>query len=58
MVEEKLTVLLADLFDLSVEKREGFPFAHALGGGLAGEVDQACFGKRLADAPYERIEVG
>ena len=55
--EGKEWVLLADLFDPSVETRVGFPFAHALGGGLAGEVDQACFGKMLADAPYERIEV-
>ena len=55
--EGKERVLLADFFDLSVETLVGFPFAHALGGGLAGEVDQACFGKRLADAPYERIEV-
>ena len=55
--EGKERILLADLFGLSVETRVGFPFAHALGGGLAGEVDQVRFGKSLADACYERIEV-
>ena len=55
--EGKERVLLADLFGLSVETLVGFPFAHALWGGLAGEVDQVRFGKSFADACYERIEV-
>ena len=55
--EGKVRIQFADLFGLSVETDIGFPFAHALGGGLAGEVDQVRFGKSLADAPYERNEI-
>ena len=43
--------------NLPIELLAGFPFAHPLGGGLAGEVDQVRFGQSLADACNERIEV-
>ena len=51
-------VLFAEYPDLTVELLIGFPFAHAFGGGLAGEVDEGSIGKNLAEARYEGGEVG
>ena len=51
-------VLFAEGPDLTVELLVGFPFAHPLGGWLAGEVDEGSIGKNLADACYEGGEIG
>jgi len=56
--EGKEGVLFAEGMNLPIELLIGFPFAHPLGRGLAGEVDEGSIGKNLADARYEGGEVG